>query len=890
MLPSFDKLTRMLIQERRLEYKNKAVMGGLEKYAPNWVAEAQEEAQTDVERQVIADIAQDLAHYPQIPKEARPDFVHEMMLKLHKAGEEAEAPESSESSDTSEAADSDRANEPLAAPEPAPAESSETEDSSPAPPQTGAESAPAEAKMVPESKPKPTPSPAPKTSSPPPTQASPVKKEAVSKPQPSKPAPPPPPPRETRSDFAQTGLNSPVTKLPGIKEAMAKKLARLNVQSVGDFLSLYPRRYDDYRSLKPINRLRYGEEVTIIAQVWKVKKRDSRQGRPLVTATLSDGTGKIDVTWFNQPWLVNKLKPGTQIVISGKVDEYLGRLTFQSPDWEELDKDLLHTGRIVPVYPLTQGITARWLRKQIKAAVDYWAARVTDHLPPETMERLQMPSLPEAIQQIHFPDNQEKLESARRRLAFDELLLIQLGVLQQRQAWRMQTGRPVTINPGTLEQLLQALPFELTGAQRSTLDDIMRDLQQDVPMSRLLQGDVGSGKTIVALAAMVLTVLDNGQAAILAPTEILAEQHFKGMSNLLDSIGQNLGREITIRLLTGSTPAAERRELLHQLANGDIDILVGTHAIIQSDVEINDLRLAIIDEQHRFGVGQRGALREKGYNPHMLVMTATPIPRTLSLTLYGDLDLSIIDEMPPGRQSIATRWVTPRERERAYSFLRVQIKKGRQAFIICPLVEESEKTEARAAIEEHKRLQTEIFPRLKLGLLHGRMKGREKDEVMSAFRDGETHILVSTSVVEVGIDVPNATVILIEGANRFGLAQIHQFRGRVGRGEHKSYCLLLADKVTPEVEKRLQAVESTTDGFKLAELDLEMRGPGEFFGTRQSGLPDLKLVQLSDAKLLELARREAQLIFEQDPALEQSQYQSLAQQVQNFWNPESDLS
>jgi ATP-dependent DNA helicase RecG len=409
-------------------------------------------------------------------------------------------------------------------------------------------------------------------------------------------------------------------------------------------------------------------------------------------------------------------------------------------------------------------------------------------------------------------------------------------------------------------------------------------------MSRLLQGDVGSGKTVVALVVMVLTALDGGQTAILAPTEILAEQHFKGMSQLLESIGTALGRQFNIQLLTGSTPAAERRSLLEQLAEGQVDLLVGTHAIIQEDVDIKDLRLAVVDEHHRFGVGQRGLLRDKGFNPHMLVMTATPIPRTLALTLYGDLDLSIIDELPPGRQTIQTRWLAPKERERAYTFIKAQVEQGRQAFVICPLVEESDKTEARSAIEEHKRLQTKIFPKFKLGLLHGRMKADEKEKVMTAFRDKETQILVSTSVVEVGIDIPNAAVILIEGANRFGLAQLHQFRGRVGRGEHKSYCLLLADKISPEVEQRLQAVEQTSDGFKLAEKDLELRGPGEFFGTRQSGLPDLKLVKLTDTRLLELARQEAQLIFNQDPRLEQPENRLLVRQVDQFWNSGSDLS
>jgi ATP-dependent DNA helicase RecG len=853
MLPSFEKLTRMLIQERRLEYKNKAVMGGLEKFAPNWVTEAQEEASTDAERLLIEEVAQDLHRYPEVSEVDRPNFIHRILVRLHKSGSQP-SPSSSES-------EKEKVNE-APSDKPAPVQP---------PPETS-------------EKPEPIPKPEPvevKT-------AEPAQEINIA---PEKPAPAPTPrPRQATVDFAQAGLNSSVTKLPGIKQAMARKLANLGVYAINDFLTLYPRRYDDYRSLKPINRLQYGEEVTIIAQVWKTRRWDSRDGRPLVTATLSDGTATIEVTWFNQPWLINKLRPGMQIVISGKVDEYLGKLTFQAPEWEELDKDLLHTGRIVPVYPLTQGITAKWLRKHVKATVDYWAPRLTDHLPAEALQRLGLLTLGEAVQQIHFPNSWDKLEAARRRLAFDELLLIQLGVLRQRQAWRVQKGRPVNVNQESGERLLKALPYQLTQAQHKALNEIMADLKQNVPMSRLLQGDVGSGKTVVALAAMALTALDGGQAAILAPTEILSEQHFQEMSKLLAPIGQALGRQFNIRLLTGSTPAAERRELLPQLANGEIDIIVGTHAIIQSNVEIHDLRLAVIDEQHRFGVGQRSALREKGFNPHMLVMTATPIPRTLSLTLYGDLDLSIIDEMPPGRQSIATRWLTPKERERAYSFLQSQIETGQQAFIICPLVEETEKTEARAAIEEHKRLQTEVFPRLKLGLLHGRMKADEKDKVMAAFRDKQTHILVSTSVVEVGIDVPNATVILIEGANRFGLAQLHQFRGRVGRGEHKSYCLLLADNVTPEVEKRLQAVERTNDGFELAEQDLKMRGPGEFFGTRQSGLPDLKLVKLSDTKLLELARQEAQLIFKQDPTLEHPQHRLLVQQLENLWNPESDLS
>ncbi|MEW5956731.1 MAG: ATP-dependent DNA helicase RecG, partial [Chloroflexota bacterium] len=855
MLPSFDKLSRMLIQEKRLGYKNRAILGGLEKLAPNWSAEALAEATTAAERQLVEEIGQELSRYPEVADAERPNFIHQILVRLHKSTAGA-ATQTGESKTQSAP--------PLDQVQAGPAVEASRPD------RVEAEALPA-AKSSPEG-------------------GAPAQDEG--QPPRSTPKPAPSPPREQGpwKDFAHTGLDSPVTKLPGIKDAMAKRLARLGVQTVGDFLSLYPRRYDDYRQLKPINRLEYGEEVTIMARVWETRKRDSQQGRAIVTAVLSDGTATIEATWFNQPWLVRTLQPGTEIVISGKVDEYLGRLTFQSPEWEELDKSQIHTGRIVPVYPLTTGITAKWLRTQAKRTVDYWVNRLPDHLPDEARERLGFLRLDEAVRQIHFPDDWDKLEAARRRLAFDELLLIQLGVLRQRHQWQSQQGRPVNISPEALERLIQTLPFPLTTAQRRALDEIGQDLRRAVPMSRLLQGDVGSGKTVVALAAMVLTALDGGQAAILAPTEILAEQHYKGMARLLEPIGQALGRQLTISLLTGSTSLAERRDLLQQLAEGRIDILVGTHAIIQGGVELQNLRLAVIDEQHRFGVKQRTALREKGFNPHMLVMTATPIPRTLALTLYGDLDLSIIDELPPGRQTVSTRWLLPRERERAYGFIRSHIEKGRQAFIICPLVEESDKTEARAAVEEYQRLQTEVFPKLKLGLLHGRLSADEKEKVMMAFRDGQTQILVSTSVVEVGIDIPNATVILIEGANRFGLAQLHQFRGRVGRGEHQSYCLLLADTVTPEAESRLQAVEKTSNGFELAEKDLQLRGPGEFFGTRQSGLPDLKLVKLTDIRLLELARAEAQLVFEKDPLLEQPEHRLLVRQLENFWQSESDLS
>ncbi len=451
-----------------------------------------------------------------------------------------------------------------------------------------------------------------------------------------------------------------------------------------------------------------------------------------------------------------------------------------------------------------------------------------------------------------------------------------------------------------LSTIISALPFSLTAAQQRVLRDITDDLQRSYPMSRLLQGDVGSGKTVVALLAMLIAVANGMQAVMMAPTEVLAEQHYRTLTDTLQGVAERLhaagvaaadwvGRT-QVGLLRGSLTLVEREERRRQIATGEVNIIVGTHALIQEGATFRDLGLAIVDEQHRFGVAQRAALRQKGYHPHVLIMSATPIPRTLALTLYGDLDLSIIDELPPGRQKIITKWLAPEERERAYAFLRQQVESGRQAFIVCPLIEESESIEAKAAVSEHTRLQGQVFPELRLGLLHGRMKSADKEKVMARFREGEYHVLVSTPVVEVGIDVPNATVMLVEGADRFGLAQLHQFRGRVGRGEHQSYCLLLAESPSFEGEQRLRVIETTNDGFLLAEEDLKMRGPGEFFGTRQSGLPDLKVAKIGDARVLEQARQAAQDLFERDPALAQPEHLALAERVQQFWGTATDLS
>jgi ATP-dependent DNA helicase RecG len=685
----------------------------------------------------------------------------------------------------------------------------------------------------------------------------------------------------------RTGLDSPITVLQGVGTRQAKRLVKLGVHTIHDMLYLFPRRHDDYSQLKPINRLEYGEEITIIGRVWDAGVRETRGGGKLFKATLSDGTGFIESTWFNQPYLADKIKAGQQIVISGKVDEYLGRLCFNSPEWELLEEELLHTARLVPIYPLTSGVGAKWLRRLMKRTVDYWSRRLPDHLPASVRKSEKLLDLETAIVQIHFPDNKSLLEQARYRLAFDELFVLQIGLLRQRHLWRSEPGRSLKVDSTTLRNFISSLSFELTGAQQKALHQIVADLRSDRPMNRLLQGDVGSGKTVVAAAAMALTVAAGAQAALMAPTEILAEQHYQTIKHLLEQIPSP---KPAVCLLTGSVTGLERDEIYRGLSEGSIDVAIGTHALIQEDVQFKELAFAVVDEQHRFGVRQRAALRQKGYNPHLLVMTATPIPRSLELTIWGHLDVSIIDEMPPGRKPIGTRVILPTERERAYRFVCSQIEQGRQAFIICPLVEESEKIEAKSAVEEYERLQKHIFPDLRLGLLHGRMKGEEKEATMGQFARGELDILVATSVVEVGIDVPNATVMLIEGADRFGLAQLHQFRGRVGRGEYASYCLLISDSVSPEAQGRLQAVEATNDGFQLAEKDLEMRGPGEFLGTRQSGFPDLKLASVTDLQLIQAAREAARRFFETDPELASPDNRLLAGRVAEFWKGEGEVS
>ena len=692
-------------------------------------------------------------------------------------------------------------------------------------------------------------------------------------------------------------LDTPITAVRGISDKLAPRFHKLGVNTVRDMLYFFPRRHIDYSKRQSVATLEVGQEQTVVANIWQAQEVRPG-GRRSAEAVIGDESGNMKVIWFNQPYMARQLRTGEQYVFSGKVSLYKGIKVFISPEYELLSgDDLTHTGRLIPVYPLTEGLSPRMVRRIIKEVVEDCSSQLRDFMPQEVMAEAGLIGLQQAIKQAHYPDDDQAKDQARRRLAFDELFIIQLGVLSRRKNWR-ESGKAnrIAAKDNVLEPFLASLPYTMTGAQARSLNDIMSDLAKVKPMSRLLQGEVGSGKTVVAVAALLAAAASGYQGAFMAPTEILAEQHFSTISNILSSCGRLesdegslrtfsrlLDRPVTLALLKGSMKKSEKNTAYERIAAGDVDIAVGTHALIQEDVEFKKLGLAIVDEQHRFGVMQRAALRQKGPNPHLLAMTATPIPRSLALTLYGDLDLSVIDELPAGRQVIKTKWLASDQREMAYRFIRKQVLEGRQAFVICPLISDSEAIEAKAAVSEHERLSREVFPDLKLGLVHGRLKSSDKEDAMRKFRSGEFHILVATPVVEVGIDIPNATVMLIEGADRFGLAQLHQFRGRVGRGEHQSYCILLAESPSPESRERLSLLEHTNDGFVLAEEDLRLRGPGDFFGIRQSGLPDLKMARLSDMKLLELARKEAIKIFKVDSSLSSLEHKLLKEQVARIW-------
>ncbi|MCJ2541604.1 ATP-dependent DNA helicase RecG [Thermostichus vulcanus] len=707
----------------------------------------------------------------------------------------------------------------------------------------------------------------------------------------------PPPPARPAPLPKPNGLSleQPLQFLKGIGPKSAEKLAQLGLLTVRDALYYFPRDHVNYSEQVLIRQAKVGETVTLVGTIKSCTCFTSPKNKALTIFNLkmADSSGTMTLSRFyngrqftQRGWqesIQRQYPKGARVAASGLVKRSKFGLTLDNPQIEVLSPDLpeespvhgrggdpvlrsLKIGKILPIYPLTEGITADLVRKAVQLALPA-VALIGDPLPQDIKRTLQLLDLPVALQQIHFPDTAEHLAQARRRLVFDEFFYLQLGLLQRRQRYREQAQavpRYQPIQGELVDRFYQLLPFQLTAAQQRVISEILADLRDPLPMNRLVQGDVGSGKTVVAVVALLAAIQSGWQTALMAPTEVLAEQHYR---KLVDWFSQ---LHLPVELLTGSTPAAKRRQILRQLQTGELPLVVGTHALIQPAVQFRNLGLVIIDEQHRFGVEQRAALQQKGDHPDVLTMTATPIPRTLTLALHGDLDVSQIDELPPGRKPVHTVVVRPGDRLQVVRLMEREIAQGRQVYVVLPLIEESEKLDLKSAIEEHQRLQEKVFPQFKVGLLHGRMSSNDKDAVIQAFRQRELDILVSTTVVEVGVDVPNASVMVIEHAERFGLSQLHQLRGRVGRGSEQSYCLLMTGSKGEDALRRLKVLEQSHDGFFIAEMDLRFRGPGEVMGTRQSGLPDFALASLmDDQEVLELARQAAEQLIAADPHLTQ---------------------
>ena len=711
-------------------------------------------------------------------------------------------------------------------------------------------------------------------------------------------------------------LATPIEKVPGIGTFFQRKLKKLGIKTVRDLVFHFPRRYEDFSNFIPIRTVKLNEVCTIKGKIIEIKNRRTwKKKMSLTEALVQDETGAIKVVWFNRPYLTKVLKKGDIVFLSGKIAIRGNSLYLSNPAYEKISKNnefdlskLSHTGRLVPVYPETEGLSSRWLRYILKPVLSAIKNKIPETLPEEIIKKNNFLPIQEAIWQIHFPDSEKLAKEAQKRFSFEELFLIELYVLRARAQLSAEKAIPFPINVDLIKKFVASLPFKLTNAQKKCAWRILKDLEKPKPMNRLLEGDVGSGKTVVAAICALNVIKQNYQVAFMAPTEILAKQHFQEIAKLYRNFKVNIGLltgkqdQFYSKKLPNEPVEISRKKLLEKTLNSEIDILIGTHALIQDKVKFGKLALVILDEQHRFGVEQRAKLlkesktkKQERVIPHLLSMTATPIPRTLALTIYGDLDISILDELPKGRKKVITKLIKPEERKKAYDFIRKEIKKGRQAFVICPRIESKENTleeetspdsenssdlKIKAVKEEYKKLSKEIFPDLRIGMLHGKLSTKEKEKVMKKFKNREIDILVSTSVVEVGIDVPNATVMMIEGAERFGLAQLHQFRGRVGRSNYQSYCFLFTNSDSKKTYQRLSALISSEDGFSLAEKDLEIRGPGDFAGTRQWGIPDLMMSSLKDMKLVEKARESAKEILLQDPYLKNYPY--LRKKIKEF--------